>query len=181
MRSNVTTAQKFCTKAELIDLLPEGFQLLDFDFGDLDGDGDKDCLAAYRLIDEDEYSSELALRPVIVYLRGAGEQLIEFSRNDNALYCYDCGGCIGDPFIGISIENCEFQISHLNGCWFRTSLQTTFAYDSLISQFVLIEHKTVSGNVISEDDSPIHLKEEVIRYNRKITFESYDINVEMNR
>lgn len=94
------------------------------------------------------------------------------------MYCYDCGGCIGDPFLGVSIENGEFRISHLTGCWFRTSLHTTFVYDSLVSQFVLIESKSVSGDVISEDESPVHLKEEIIRYHKKITFESYDINEE---
>lgn len=71
--SNVTTPLKLSTKAELLVLLPEGHQLLDFDFGDLDGDGDRDCLAAYRLIEEDEHSSELVLRPLIVYFTRSRE------------------------------------------------------------------------------------------------------------
>jgi hypothetical protein len=54
-------------------------------------------------------------RPLLLFVDGASGTYPLTARTDNAVYCVDCGGIMGDPFMGLAIKKGYFTVEHYGG------------------------------------------------------------------
>jgi hypothetical protein len=112
--------------------LPAGYAVLDAAQGDLNRDALPDWLVVLNKPDEAKTSDVVdhpTKRPLLVFVGGAGGTYTLAARSDNAVYCVDCGGMMGDPFQGLAIKKGYFTVEHYGGSAQRWTRYVTFKYD----------------------------------------------------
>ncbi len=118
--------------ASIRQALPQGYQVLAAERGDLNRDARPDWVVVLRRPDEQKTSDVVdhpTRRPLLLFVGGAGGTYTLAARADNAVYCVDCGGMMGDPFQGITIKNGYFTVEHYGGSGQRWTRFITFKYD----------------------------------------------------
>jgi hypothetical protein len=112
--------------------LPAGYAVLDAARGDLNRDAQPDWLVVLHRPDEAKTSdvvSHPTKRPLLLFVGGAGGTYSLAAHTDNAVYCVDCGGMMGDPFMGLAIKKGYFTVEHYGGSAQRWTRFITFRYD----------------------------------------------------
>ena len=112
--------------------LPAGYAVLDAAPGDLNRDAAPDWLVVVHKPDEAKTSDVVAhptKRPLLLFVGGPGGTYTLAARSDNAVYCGDCGGMMGDPFTGLTIKKGYFTVEHYGGSAHRWTRYVTFRYD----------------------------------------------------
>lgn len=112
--------------------LPAGYTVLDAARGDLNRDALPDWLVVLHRPDEQKTSDVIdhpTKRPLLVFVGGADGTYTLAARADNAVYCVDCGGIMGDPFMGLAIKKGYFTVEHYGGSAQRWTRYVTFRYD----------------------------------------------------
>jgi hypothetical protein len=112
--------------------LPAGYTVLDAAQGDLNRDAVPDWLVVLHRPNEAKTSDVIdhpTKRPLLVFVGGAGGTYTLATRSDNAVYCVDCGGMMGDPFMGLAIKKGYFTVEHYGGSAQRWTRFVTFKYD----------------------------------------------------
>lgn len=120
--------------------LPAGYTVLDAAQGDLNRDAQPDWLVVLHRPDEQKTSdvvSHPTKRPLLVFVGGAGGTYTLAARADNAVYCVDCGGMMGDPFTGLAIKKGYFTVEHYGGSAQRWTRYITFRYDPAARTWLL--------------------------------------------
>ena len=121
--------------AELKSFVPAGYEILGFEYGDLNKDElTTDALIALKVIGKEEAEST---RPLLVLTRQADGSLKQVAQNDYVVYCADCGGVMGDPFQGLVIKDGYFSVEHFGGSRWKWLNVTTFKYDPAIDNWLL--------------------------------------------
>lgn len=113
-------------------MLPAGYAVLAARQGDLNRDALPDWTVVLHRPDEKQTSDVLAhptKRPLLLFVGGAGGTYTLAARTDNAVYCVDCGGIMGDPFQNVAIKNGYFTVEHYGGSALRWTRYVTFRYD----------------------------------------------------
>jgi hypothetical protein len=108
--------------------------------GDLNADGRKDAiLVTSELIGEnDKWEEGAGERSVLILVREADNSLKLAARNDNVVYCRNCGGVFGDPFAGITVRGTSFTINNYGGSNDRWSYSYTFNYSRRDNNWQLV-------------------------------------------
>jgi hypothetical protein len=115
--------------AELQPFVPNDHFALDYETGDLNGDGREDCILIVQAGKPSEEHDPIEKpRPLIILVRSADGSLSQTKRNDKVVYCETCGGVMGDPYQGIKIEKNRFTVQHYGGSAWRWSSEYTFGY-----------------------------------------------------
>ena len=112
--------------------LPAGYAVLAATQGDLNRDATPDWLVVLHRPNEAKTSDVIdhpTKRPLLVFVGGAGGTYTLAARADNAVYCVDCGGMMGDPFMGLAIKKGYFTVEHYGGSAQRWTRFVTFKYD----------------------------------------------------
>ena len=112
--------------------LPAGYTVLDAAQGDLNRDALPDWLVVLHRPNEAKTSDVIdhpTKRPLLVFVGGAGGTYTLAARSDNAVYCVDCGGMMGDPFTDLVIKKGYFTVEHYGGSAQRWTRLVTFKYD----------------------------------------------------
>ena len=112
--------------------LPAGYAVLAATQGDLNRDALPDWLVVLHRPNEAKTSDVIdhpTKRPLLVFVGGAGGTYTLAARSDNAVYCVDCGGIMGDPFMGLAIKKGYFTVEHYGGSAQRWTRYVTFRYD----------------------------------------------------
>jgi hypothetical protein len=112
--------------------LPTGYTVLDAARGDLNRDAVPDWLVVLHRPDEAKTSdvvSHPTKRPLLLFVGSVGGTYTLAARADNAVYCVDCGGIIGDPFMGLAIKKGYFTVEHYGGSAQRWTRYVTFRYE----------------------------------------------------
>ena len=113
-------------------LLPAGYAVLAAARGDLNRDATPDWLVVLNKPNEQKTSDVVdhpTKRPLLVFVGGAGGTFTLAARTDNAVYCVDCGGMMGDPFAGLTIKKGYFTVEHYGGSAQRWTRYVTFKYE----------------------------------------------------
>jgi hypothetical protein len=121
-------------------LLPAGYTVLAAEPGDLNRDALPDWLVVLHRPDEQKTSDVVAhptKRPLLVFVGGAGGTYTLAARSDNAVYCVDCGGMMGDPFMHLTIKKGYFTVEHYGGSAQRWTRFVTFKYDPTARTWLL--------------------------------------------
>jgi hypothetical protein len=106
--------------------------------GDLNRDGREDAL----LVLDPENSDQP--RPLLILVRGADGTLKLAKRSNKAVSCRDCGGIMGDPFQGVTIEKGRFTIEHYGGSSWRWTFHPTFAWSKRDQSWQLVRVESAS-------------------------------------
>ncbi len=96
--------------------VPEGYSAINISSGDANLDGYTDKILVLRKNTEETTSNYAENQPdkrtLLLLLGQADHTYRPAIRNDNAVYCIDCGGAFGDPFTGTTIKNGFLSIEH---------------------------------------------------------------------
>lgn len=120
--------------------LPAGYAVLAATQGDLNRDALPDWLVVLHRPNEAKTSDVIdhpTKRPLLVFVGGAGGTYTLAARSDNAVYCVDCGGILGDPFMNLAIKKGYFTVEHYGGSAQRWTRFVTFKYDPAARTWLL--------------------------------------------
>lgn len=120
--------------------LPAGYVVLEAAQGDLNRDALPDWVVVLNKPNEKKTSDVIdhpTKRPLLLFVGGAGGAYTLAARTDNAVYCVDCGGMMGDPFTGIAIKKGYFTVEHYGGSAQRWTRYVTFRYDAATRTWLL--------------------------------------------
>jgi len=120
--------------------LPTGYVVLAAEQGDLNRDALPDWVVVLSKPNEKQTSDVVdhpTKRPLLLFVGGAGSTYTLAARTDNAVYCVDCGGMMGDPFMGLAIKKGYFTVEHYGGSTQRWTRFVTFRYDAAIHTWLL--------------------------------------------
>ena len=106
--------------------IPKGYALIDTAMGNLNFDKYQDIILVLGTVGED--TTFEARRPLLLLLGRADKTFTLAARNDNVVYCYQCGGVFGDPYAGVEIKKGMFTVHHFGGSNDRWSNDITFKY-----------------------------------------------------
>lgn len=112
-------------------------------------------------------------RPMLV-LTGNKAGVYELvKRNDNVIFCYNCGGVMGDPYQGMVIKDRGFVIQHDGGSAWRWQQTVSFDYSKQYNDWYLIEN--VNEGFHSSEPDYIERKVLTQKDFGLVNFESYNM------
>lgn len=117
---------------ELQPFIPKNYLILDTLFCDLNQDGLTDYLLILKNKDEEtlsDFSEHPEKRPLLILIRNKANQLELKYQNDNVVFCVDCGGMMGDPYVTLVYKDGYFSVEHYGGSAWRWSRIITFKYN----------------------------------------------------
>jgi len=162
--------------SELLEFLPTNYSVLDTVSGDLNLDGINDYILVLKKNGEDTLSNVIdnpEKRPLLILLRDKNNKLKLVRRNDNTVYCIDCGGMMGDPFMGITIKNGYFSVEHYGGSAWRWTRIITYKYSKQDNEWFL--HKDGSESFHASEPEKVESNIKTIKDFGNVKFEEFDI------
>jgi hypothetical protein len=148
---------------QLQKFIPKGYTLLDAANGDLNLDNFKDIILVLKDTSEkDKIDTNEFKRPLLILIGNADKSFTLAGRNDNVVYCHDCGGIFGDPYDGIEINRGTFTINHFGGSNDRWSNEITFRYSKTNKKWYLLKVVDKGWNVgdLNKIDSTVKTKKD---------------------
>lgn len=161
---------------ELLEFVPKNYSVLGSESGDLNLDGINDYILVLKKDDEEILSNVVdnpERRPLLILLRNKNNKLQLVKRNDNTVYCVDCGGMMGDPFTGITIKNGYFSVEHYGGSAWRWTKIITYKYSKQENEWFL--YKDSSEGFHASESEKVGSKIRTTKDFGKIKFEDFDI------
>lgn len=136
--------------------IPAGYSVINMSTGDADLDGMEDYILVLRKNTEETTSNNAEDKPdkrPLLLLVGQPDKSYQLAfRNDNAVYCIDCGGAFGDPFTGTTIKNGYFSIEHGVSGGQHWEQVITFKYNKTMSDWYLYKDHYVSYKINDSND-----------------------------
>ena len=160
----------------LTQFVPEGYKVLYTASGDLNLDQYPDMILVLKKDGEETTSNVVdhpEKRPLLILLGQADNTYKLAARNDNAVYCVDCGGMMGDPFMQVVIKNGYFSIEHYGGSTWRWTRIITFKYSSADNYWYL--HKDGGDSFHASDPENVTTKVRTTKDFGKVPFDKFDI------
>ncbi|MCC9074281.1 hypothetical protein LNQ49_22060 [Flavobacterium sp. F-65] len=121
--------------------VPKDYSIISIESGDLNLDEYTDAILVLRKTSEESTSNYAEnkpdKRPMLILLGQKGGTYTLAHKNNNAVYCIDCGGVFGDPFTGISIKKGYFSIEHGVSGGHHWERITTFKYNQSKNNWLL--------------------------------------------
>jgi len=156
--------------------IPAGFEALNLTKGDLNRDAFGDIILVLKKKGEEKTSDVIdhpEKRPLLILLGQADHSYKLAARSNNSVYCVDCGGIMGDPFMGITIKNGYFSVEHYGGSGHRWTRIVTFKYSPAEKNWFLFK----DGGERFHATAPEEVKTEVKTAKNfgKISFQQFDI------
>ncbi|WP_345331388.1 hypothetical protein [Mucilaginibacter defluvii] len=154
----------------------KGYKVLDITKGDLNRDAYPDAIMVLYKKGEEKTSDVIdhpEKRPLLILFGQADKTYKVANRSDNAVYCVDCGGQMGDPFTGITVKNGYFSVEHYGGSGQRWTRIITFKYNPAAKNWLLHKdgHEYFDA---TEPDKPVS-KIETVKNFGKVPFEKFNI------
>ena len=160
----------------LAQYVPEGYTALHTTSGHLDLDQYDDMIMVLKKNGEDTSSNVVdhpEKRPLFILLGQSDNTYRLAARNDNAVYCIDCGGMMGDPFMQVVIKNGYFSIEHYGGSAWRWTRTITFKYSRDDKYWYL--HKDGGESFHASEPGKMTAKVRTIKEFGKVPFDKFDI------
>ena len=137
--------------AEVKLFVEQGTKPIALESADLNGDGLKDYILVLERENppaKDEYGFPKNQRPLLILVRDANNKLNAVKRNELIVMCSECGGMMGDPFVGVTVERNSFSVNHYGGSAWRWSVDYKFNYSRIDKtwQLVRIEEESFNAN-----------------------------------
>jgi len=127
-------------KAIIISMIPEQYEVLDSISGDINFDKFSDFILIIKRKGEsqiDLVDTTVLKRALFIFLGDSKQQFYRAACTENLVYCYNCGGLIGDPYNGIEIHEGSFTVYHYGGSNWRWTRNLTFRFDRELHDWFL--------------------------------------------
>ncbi|GGI51662.1 hypothetical protein GCM10011425_28740 [Mucilaginibacter galii] len=162
--------------AALKGFIPKGYNALNITKGDLNRDAYPDAIMIlYK--DGEKQSSDVIdhpeKRPLLVLLGKPDKTYALAARSNNAVYCIDCGGQMGDPFTSVTIKNGYFSVEHYGGSAWRWTRIITFKYAPAEKKWFLF--KDGGDSFHATDPEKVKTEVKTVKNFGKVPFEKFDI------
>lgn len=171
-----TPKEEIDVPAGLKQFIPKGYEALDLTKGDLNRDAYPDAILVLYKKGEEETSDVIdhpEKRPLLILTGQADKTYKLAARSDNAVYCVDCGGQMGDPFTGISVKNGYFSVEHYGGSGWRWTRIVTFKYSPADKTWLLHKDGGERYHAISQEEAKTEVK--TVKDFGKVPFEKFNI------
>jgi hypothetical protein len=169
-------AETIAVPAQLKRFIPKGYSALDLTKGNLNGDRYPDAIMVLYKIGEKELSDVIdhpEKRPLLILI-GQPDQTYQLAaRSDNAVYCIDCGGQMGDPFTAIVIKNGYFSVEHYGGSSWRWTRIITFKYAPQTKEWLLFKDGGESFH--ASDPEKVKTTVKTVKDFGRVPFKKFDI------
>lgn len=168
--------QETALPPHLAPFVPEGYALLDTTAGDLNLDPVPDLVVVLKKKDEEttsDVSEHPELRPLLILLGQADRTYQLAARNDKAVYCVDCGGMMGDPYMETVIKKGYFSVEHYAGSAWRWTRTITFRYAPADGKWYL--HKDGGDSFHAAEPEKVKTSVKTVKDFGKVPFEQFDI------
>lgn len=162
--------------AALKQFIPHGYKVLDLTKGDLNRDSYPDAVMVLYKIGEEKTSDVTdhpEKRPLLLLAGQKDNSYRLVARSDNAVYCVDCGGQMGDPFTGITIKDGYFSVEHYGGSGWRWTRIITFKYVPAENNWFL--YKDGGESFHATDPEHVETKVKTAKNFGKVPFKKFDI------
>jgi hypothetical protein len=162
--------------AALNTFIPKGYTELYTAYGDLNLDQYPDAVLVLKKDGEDTTSDVVEhpeKRPLLILIGQADKSYKLTARNDNAVYCVNCGGMMGDPFQEVVIKKGYFSVEHYGGSANRWTRVITFKYAAAGNNWYLYKDGGESFNANIPDKVKTTVK--TTKNFGKIPFDKFDI------
>ncbi|WP_147322040.1 hypothetical protein [Mucilaginibacter conchicola] len=162
--------------SELKRFIPRGYEALNVTKGNLNKDAYADAIMVLFKTGEEKTSDVIdhpEKRPLLILTGNADGSYKLDARSDNAVYCVDCGGQMGDPFTGITIKNGYFSVEHYGGSGWRWTRIITFKYSPADKGWYLFKDGGESYHVSDPEKSKTTVK--TVKSFGKVPFSKFDI------
>lgn len=179
----VTTAKKEILEpknnnfaSNISEFIPANYSVLDTTSGDLNLDEIKDYILVLKKNGEDTLSNvngDPENRPLLILLGEGNNKLKLAKKNENTVYCFDCGGMMGDPFVGITIKNGYFSVEHYGGSSWRWSRIITYKYSKKDNEWFL--HKDGGESFHASEPEVTESNIRTTKDFGQVKFENFDI------
>lgn len=156
--------------------IPNNYFVLNIATGDLDLDNIEDIILVVRKDNEDKTSNVIdhpEKRPLFILIGKSDQSYKLAAKNNNAVLCFDCGGVMGDPFVGITIKEGYFSIEHNGGSNWRWIKTATFKYSKEKVNWYLYKDEGIDYHTTALNESVSKVK--TAKDFGIVPFEEYDI------
>lgn len=140
----------------LTEFIPAGYSVINISTGDANLDDITDTILVLRKNTEETTSNDAEgkpdKRPLLLLLGQPDKSYRLALRNDNAVYCIDCGGAFGDPFTGTTIKNGYFSIEHGIAGGQHWEQVITFKYNKSMNDWYLYKDHYISYKINDSND-----------------------------
>lgn len=148
-------AQDKVLPAELKPFVTDGQEMLDFAAADMNGDGLKDYILILKPAGEDTMTFDNphwdAPRILWMILRQPGGKLKAELSNSELVLCRQCGGAMGDPYMGLTVHPGEFTVDFYGGSSWKWGQTITFKYDKLKKNWFIQKDINTSSHPTETD------------------------------
>jgi hypothetical protein len=154
----------------------QGYTALDTTSGDLNFDQYSDMILVLKKNGEDSTSDvndHPEKRPLLILLGQQDSTFRLAARNDNAVYCIDCGGMMGDPFLKVGIKRGQFSIEHYGGSAWRWTRTITFKFSPADNYWYL--HKDGGESFHAAEPEKVTTKVQTTKDFGKMRFDKFYI------
>ena len=133
--------------AELKPFVSKNYRAIFAGSEDLNGDGKDDYLLVIektsppKSVLDDSLPSD---RSLLIITRQPDGSLKQAVRNDRLVYCRECGGVMGDPFITVTLKKNRFTVNHYGGSNWRWTADYTFAWSRIDQAWQLVAYDSES-------------------------------------
>ena len=168
--------------ADILQHVGEGYEILSITKGDLNHDQYSDYVVVLNKKNEKETSDVIEhpeKRPLLLFTGTQQNRYHLAARNNNAVYCIDCGGQMGDPFTGVTIKNGYFSVEHYGGSSWRWTRIVTFKYDPASRSWLLHKDGGEHYHAAEPEKSKTAIKTE--KNFGKVAFQQFDIYKEEDK
>lgn len=117
--------------------IPDGYDVLDYKAGDINGDAKRDAILILKNPGEDSIINDNVTRPFLILIRQADGKLKQVVKNDNAIMCRQCGGVFGDPYEGTELFDKGFTLSFYGGSSWRWAYTYEFRWSAVKKNWYL--------------------------------------------
>jgi len=117
--------------------------------GDLNRDGREDFVLVLEPSDPEQD------RPLLLLVRNEKGALTLAKRAAKAVMCHNCGGMMGDPFVGVVVEKGRFTVQHYGGSAWRWSANYTFGWSRRDKSWQLVEVESDSFHASEPDKNQL--------------------------
>jgi len=155
--------------------VPEKYTALDTTSGDLNLDQYPDMIMVQKN-GEDTTSDVIEhpeKRPLLILIGQVDSTYKLAAKSDNAVYCIDCGGMMGDPFTNVVIKKGYISIEHYGGSAWRGKRIITFKYSPADNYWYL--HKDGNESFNAGDPDRVKTKIYTTKDFGKVPFDKFDI------
>jgi hypothetical protein len=173
---DLTKESIMATVKEILTHIPDGYLIIDTCSGDLNLDNNEDLLVLLAKKGEDSLSrlvDDPVKRRLLVLISDKENHFNLAAQSDNAVYCYSCGGVLGDPYQQMVIKNGYFSVENYGGSRYRWTRIVTFKYSPADSTWLLHKDGHETEDTMGEEKPT--KKVYTAKDFGKVTFADFDI------